>query len=261
TYPTMRAKKITNVLTTPWISVSVTMSPLATCDSSWPSTASTSSLFIDCSRPVDTATSDEFLNAPVANALGSPSYTATSGIATPAVWESLRIVSKSQTSASLRGVSMTCAPVDHFAIDFDIRSEMIAPTNPTTNENTSSEGTSIPFACTTRSSPSRRSTIDSTSTTARLVMRNRMIRFIGDSGHSIKRNVRPAGPVHKTLGCRGRLGPRVSERYRTVEDRVVRVVVDDVGDEIAVPLELHAILGQRADECRLDLRRDHALRR
>ena len=71
--PTTRDRKITNVLTTPWISVSVTMSPFATCATSWPSTASTSSLFIDCSRPVETATSAEFLNAPVANALGSPS--------------------------------------------------------------------------------------------------------------------------------------------------------------------------------------------
>ena len=71
--PMIRAKNTTNVLTTPWISVSVTMSPFATCAISWPSTASTSSLFIDCSRPVETATSAEFLNAPVANALGAPS--------------------------------------------------------------------------------------------------------------------------------------------------------------------------------------------
>ena len=71
--PTTRDAKITKVLTTPWISVSVTMSPFATCDISCPSTASTSSLFIDCRRPVDTATSDEFLNAPVAKAFGAPS--------------------------------------------------------------------------------------------------------------------------------------------------------------------------------------------
>ena len=31
--------------------------------------------------------------------------------------------------------SMTCAPVDHFAIGFDIRSEMIEPVKPTTAEN------------------------------------------------------------------------------------------------------------------------------
>ena len=38
-----------------------------------PSTASTSSLLMDCSRPVETATSEEFLKAPVAKALGAPS--------------------------------------------------------------------------------------------------------------------------------------------------------------------------------------------
>jgi len=49
------------------------MSPLAMCATSWASTASTSCSVIDCSRPVDTATSDEFLVAPVAKAFGSPS--------------------------------------------------------------------------------------------------------------------------------------------------------------------------------------------
>ena len=38
-----------------------------------PMTASTSSRVIDSSNPVDTATRAEFLNAPVANALGGPS--------------------------------------------------------------------------------------------------------------------------------------------------------------------------------------------
>ena len=72
-YPTTRDRNTTKVLTTPWISVSVTMSPFATCEISWPRTASTSSLVIVSSKPVDTATSAEFLNAPVANALASPS--------------------------------------------------------------------------------------------------------------------------------------------------------------------------------------------
>jgi hypothetical protein len=49
------------------------MSPFATCATSWPSTASTSSWLIDCSNPVETATSAEFLNAPVAKAFGAPS--------------------------------------------------------------------------------------------------------------------------------------------------------------------------------------------
>ena len=51
----------------------VTMSPLATCATSWPMTASTSSRVMPCSRPVETATRAEFLNAPVAKALASPS--------------------------------------------------------------------------------------------------------------------------------------------------------------------------------------------
>ena len=51
----------------------VTMSPLATCATSWPMTASTSSRVMPRNRPVETATSAEFLNAPVAKALGSPS--------------------------------------------------------------------------------------------------------------------------------------------------------------------------------------------
>jgi len=48
--------KTTKVFITPWISVSVTMSPLATWATSWPITASTSSRVIDCTKPVDTAT-------------------------------------------------------------------------------------------------------------------------------------------------------------------------------------------------------------
>ena len=51
----------------------VTMSPLATWATSWPITASTSSRVMPCSRPVDTATRAEFLKAPVAKALASPS--------------------------------------------------------------------------------------------------------------------------------------------------------------------------------------------
>ena len=70
-WPMMRAKNMTKVFTTPWISVSVTMSPLATWPISWPSTASTSSCDMCVSSPVDTATSALFLFDPVANALGS----------------------------------------------------------------------------------------------------------------------------------------------------------------------------------------------
>ncbi|MNT58140.1 hypothetical protein D3C72_1955580 [compost metagenome] len=68
-----RERKTTKVFITPWISAMVTMSPLATWATSWPITASISSRVMPCSNPVDTATSAEFLNAPVAKALGSPS--------------------------------------------------------------------------------------------------------------------------------------------------------------------------------------------
>ena len=68
-----REMKMTKVLTTPWISVRVTMSPLAMCATSCASTASASSRVMFCSRPVDTATSELLLLAPVAKAFGSPS--------------------------------------------------------------------------------------------------------------------------------------------------------------------------------------------
>jgi hypothetical protein len=41
-------------------------------------------------------------------------------------------VSSSQRSASLRGVSMTLAPVDHLAIHLEMNSEMKEPEKPTT---------------------------------------------------------------------------------------------------------------------------------
>ena len=67
----MREKNITKALTTPWISVSVTMSPLAMCATSCASTPSTSSRRIERSRPVDTATRLRLLLGPVANAFTS----------------------------------------------------------------------------------------------------------------------------------------------------------------------------------------------
>src|SRR5450759_3976174 len=178
-YPTMRERNTTKVLTTPWISVSVTISPLVTCEISWPSTASTSSLFIDCSSPLETATSAEFLNAPVANALGSPSYNATSGMPMPALSASTCTVSTSQSCSGPSEPSITCARVDHFAIGFDINSEINEPPKPTTSENTSSALTLMPLSVRKRSTPSTLSTTDSTSITARLVSRNNTIRFIG----------------------------------------------------------------------------------
>ena len=83
--PMMRDRKITNVFTTPWISASVTMSPLATWVSSCPSTAWIASLSIEASSPVLTATSALSRRGPVANAFGcGESKIPTSGMPTPA---------------------------------------------------------------------------------------------------------------------------------------------------------------------------------
>ena len=67
--PTTRARKITKVLSTPWIRAMVTMSPLATWLTSCASTASASSRLIARSRPVDTATRELLRVGPVAKAL------------------------------------------------------------------------------------------------------------------------------------------------------------------------------------------------
>ena len=69
--PIRREATNTKVFTTPWISVSVTMSPFATWLTSWPSTASTSLRFMRCRSPVLTATSDLSRRAPVAKAFGA----------------------------------------------------------------------------------------------------------------------------------------------------------------------------------------------
>jgi hypothetical protein len=61
----------------------------------------------------------------------------TSGMPMPAFCASRCTVDTSQTSASDRGCSMICAPVDHLAIVFDMSSEMKEPVKPTTAENTS----------------------------------------------------------------------------------------------------------------------------
>ncbi len=115
---------------TPWINVIVTMSPLAMWATSWPITASTSSRVMFCSRPVDTATSEEFLNAPVAKALGSPSKMPTSGMPMPALSANLRTVPTIQASSGDCGLSIMRRPAVHLAIGLLISSEMIAPPKP-----------------------------------------------------------------------------------------------------------------------------------
>ena len=63
---------------------------------------------------------------------------ATSGMPMPAFCARRCTDDTSHASASFAGCVITCAPVDHLAIDFDISSEMIEPVKPTTAENTSS---------------------------------------------------------------------------------------------------------------------------
>jgi hypothetical protein len=174
----MRERKITKVFTTPWIRVSVTMSPFATWVTSWPMTASTSSRFIVWSSPVDTATSAEFLNAPVAKALGAPSKIATSGMPIPAVSASFLTVATSQYSVVPSEPSTTRAPVEIFAMGLEISSEMIEPVNPTTAENTSRPERLRPSAVRKRSSPSTLTMIEMTTRTAMLVSRKSAMRFI-----------------------------------------------------------------------------------
>ena len=69
--PMMRDSTMTKVLMTPCISASVIMSPLATCETSCASTASTSFFCIFRKRPVLTATSARLRRAPVAKAFMS----------------------------------------------------------------------------------------------------------------------------------------------------------------------------------------------
>ncbi len=126
-----REKKMTKVFSTPWISASVTMSPLATCETSCASTASASSRSMALSRPVDTATSALLRRMPVAKAFTSgASYTATSGMPMPAAWAWRATVSTSQRSVGVAGCVMTCAPTMRLALHLEMASEMNEPPMP-----------------------------------------------------------------------------------------------------------------------------------
>src|SRR5450830_69246 len=246
--PTTRAMNTTKVLTTPWIRVKVTMSPLATWAISWPSTASTSSRFMFCNRPVDTATSAEFLKAPVAKAFGSPSYTATSGMATPARSARLRTVFTSHSSVELAGWSITRAPVDHLAIGLLISSEMIDPVKPTTRENTSRAPTLMPCALTARPTPSTLRTMDSTSITARLVARNSTMRFIQVSADRCGHGARIPVFIFKTQGeDRGcgpdfKLEPVVPDRFQAARQRRQQ---GKIGPRFARRMKIRAARGEK----------------
>ena len=73
---------------------------------------------------------------------------------------------------------ITRAPVDHFAIGLEMRSEMNEPVNPTTAENTSNMPMFSPLAVRKRFTPRIESVTDSTSITAMLVTRKSTMRFM-----------------------------------------------------------------------------------
>ena len=83
-------------------------------------------------------------------------------------------VDSSHCSDSLRGVSITCAPVARLAIHFDASSEMKEPPNPKITANSSNcplLPNEMPFACSTD-----RMMLNSPST-ARLVAKNNATRL------------------------------------------------------------------------------------
>ena len=177
----MREKKNTKVFTTPWISVSVTMSPFATWLTSCASTASASCCDMLASSPVLTATSDASRRAPVANAFGSgESKMPTSGMPMPAACAWRCTVPTSQLSVELAGCVITRTPIMRFADHLEIASEKNEPTKPMTADMTSSLPRSRSEPCASRIElmPSRFSTMPSSSMIARLVARNSTIRFI-----------------------------------------------------------------------------------
>src|SRR5688572_9963245 len=57
------------------------------------------------------------------------------------------------------------------------------------------------------------------------------------------------------------LSPRIPQRYGAIEDRRPRSRIPDVGNEVAVPLELKALPGPRFFQRGLELRADDAPRR
>jgi len=115
------------------------MSPLATWETSWPSTASASSGRMRCSRPVLTATKALLRDIPVANALGSGlSKIPTSGMPIPESRAMRATVSTSQRSKALPGCSITRTPMKRLAIHLDIAKEMKEPPIPMMAAKTSS---------------------------------------------------------------------------------------------------------------------------
>ena len=106
---------------------------------------------------------------------------ATSGMPMFALLARRCTLATNHRSVSFCGVSMTCAPVDHFAIGFEIKSEINEPVKPTTAENANNIHKFRPLAVINWLTPSALVTIVSTSMMAILVSRNKNTRFIDDT--------------------------------------------------------------------------------
>ena len=147
------------------------------CDTSCASTASTSSSRIFRSKPVLTATRASLRFMPVAKAfISGESYTATSGIPIPAALACRATVAINHCSVAFRGCSITTAPVERFAIHFDMAKDIKEPPKPNTAANTSNPP--ILLRSTPRKLNTIFSTMLSTNITARLVAKNKNTLFI-----------------------------------------------------------------------------------
>jgi len=178
--PMIRERKMTKVFNTPCNSPIVTMSPLATWATSWPSTASASSGVILRSKPLLTATRALLRFIPVAKALTtSEGKIPTSGVPMPArcAWRST--VCSSQRSCCVAGVVMTCTRIERFAIHFDRASEMNAPPKPNSAEMMSRVFISRPRPPLKASSrPNTRKVMLMSSNTEKFTSRNNKMRMI-----------------------------------------------------------------------------------
>ena len=183
----------------------VTMSPLAMCATSWAKTASISSWVMFCNKPVETATKAEFLKAPVANALGSPSKIPTSGMPIPDLSANFLTVSTNHFSSALLGCAMTWTPELHLATGLLMSKEMKAPPKPMMRAKPNKAVKSKPLGVRKRLTPKTLATTPNTSTTAKLVKTNKIIRFMRNlypplsEGQTHNSNVRVAR--HK-IKCR-----------------------------------------------------------
>ena len=155
------------------------MSPLATCPSSWASTARTSLGANRWINPLLTATSASLRFQPVAKAFAElEGKIPTSGIFIPASVARLFTVSSSHCSSLFWGSLIRTVPVPRLASHLDNSSEINAPPKPKRAQNTKSADKlrSMPLASSTPLNPSRLKIKLTKTKTARLVPKNKRIR-------------------------------------------------------------------------------------